>query len=323
MPAPRKRGIWRRAFFLLLVGFLLLYPLLFRAPFPQHLMIKLFLFATLAQAWNILGGYGGQVSLGHAVFFGIGAYTSTLLQLNWDLSPWIGLLGGGVLAVAAASIIGYPCFRLAGHYFAIATIAVGEIVQTLAMNWPYVGGAAGLYVPLREESLKTFQFHSTKLPYYYIGLGLVSAVAVTVSWLERSRLGYYLRAIKDDPEAARSVGVDIVRYKLVAMGLSAFFTALAGTFYAQYILFIDPDSTLSLSLSILICLTAVLGGAGSFSGPFLGAAVLIPLSEGTRVFFGGRIGALDLLIYGALIVLIAVLQPGGLMALILMTKPGR
>jgi branched-chain amino acid transport system permease protein len=305
-----------RKWILLIIGLLLLvYPWVLTMPFAQHLMIMVFLYALLGEAWNILGGYAGQVSLGHAVYFGVGAYTSTLLLIYARLSPWLGMLLGAGLAVGIALIIGYPCFRLRGHYFAIATIAVGEIVAILFANWDFVRGASGVYLPLLEESWLNFEFHAGKLPYYYIAYGLLAAVMAVTFRLERSKVGYYLRAIKEDQEAAQSVGVNAARYKLIAIAISAFFTALGGTFYAQYILYIDPESVLPLSLSIQICLVAVLGGTGTLWGPVLGAFILVPLSEITRVYLGGTGRAIDLVIYGFLIMLVAVFQPAGLMGL--------
>jgi branched-chain amino acid transport system permease protein len=305
-----------------LLSALVLYPVVFTAPYPRDVMIKVLLYALLAQAWNLLGGYCGQISLGNAVFFGTGAYVSSALAVRWDMSPWIGMLAGMGLAVAVSQVIGFPCFRLRGHYLAIATIAIGEIVQTLVLNWDAVGGARGLTVPIRPETLANFQFHRAKWPYYYIALALTSAIFALTAIVERSRLGYYFRAIREDPDAARSLGVPITRYKLLALGLSAAATAAAGTFYAQYLLFIDPESVFPLSLSILICLVAVFGGVGTLWGPFLGAVILIPLSEATRILLadvtslGGAGKALDLMIYGALIVLVAVFQPGGLAGLL-------
>ncbi len=296
---------------------LLAFPLYFTLPFPRHVMIMIFLYATLAQAWNILAGYCGQISLGHAVFFGIGAYTSSLLVRHADLSPWLGMVAGAVVAVTVSQAIGYPVFRLRGHYFAIATIAVGEIVQTVMINWEWAGGARGLFVPIkRPDSFVNFQFHDSKQTYYYIALALLALSLGFTHLIERSRAGFYFRAIREDQEAAASLGINVAREKLRAMAYSAGLTALGGTFYAQYVLFIDPESVFPLSLSILICLVAVLGGVGSLWGPLLGAAVLVPLSEGTRVWLGGRGTALDLLIYGALIVVISVAQPAGLMGLL-------
>lgn len=300
---------------LLLLG-LLSYPVFFPLPFPRHLMIMIFLYGMLAQAWNILAGYCGQISLGNAVFFGIGAYTSTLLLQKFDLTPWLGMLIGAGIAVFISLLIGLPCFRLKGHYFAIATIAIGEIVQTSAINWDWIGGATGLFVPILPDSFVFMEFHKSKLPYYYISLSFAILAFLTTFLVERSRLGYYFRAIKEDPEAAKSLGIHITKYKLIAIAISAFFTAIGGTFYAQYILYIDPESVLPLQLSILVCLIAVLGGVGTLWGPLLGVAVLIPLSEGTRIYLGGGGKAVDLMVYGALIMVISVFQPTGLIGLI-------
>jgi branched-chain amino acid transport system permease protein len=287
-------------------------------------MIMIFLYGALATAWNVLAGYCGQISLGHAVYFGIGAYTSTLLVREAALTPWLGMMAGAALAVAASQAIGYPVFRLRGHYFAIATIGVGEIVQTLVINWDRVGGARGLFVPIkRPDSLLNFQFHESKAVYYYIALGLLVLTLGATWWLERSRRGYVFRAIREDQDAAASLGVHVAREKHVAMAVSAALTALAGTFWAQYVLFVDPESVFPLSLSILICLVAVLGGVGSLWGPVLGATILVPLSEGTRVLLGGTGKALDLVIYGALIMLIAVFQPAGLIGLARRVARGR
>jgi len=306
----------KRALAAVLVLAVLAFPLVFVRPFPRHVMIMIFLYGALATAWNVLAGYCGQISLGHAVYFGIGAYTSTLLTREAALTPWLGMVAGAGLAVLVSQAIGYPVFRLRGHYFAIATIGVGEIVQTLALNWDWIGGARGLFVPIkRPDSLVNFQFHESKAVYYYIALGLLALALGATRWLERSRRGYLFRAIREDQEAAASLGVPVAREKHVAIAVSAALTALGGTFWAQYVLFIDPESVFPLSLSILICLVAVLGGVGSLWGPVLGAAVLVPLSEGTRVLLGGTGKALDLVIYGALIMVIAVFQPAGLIGL--------
>lgn len=289
-----------------------------RLPYPIHILILIGTYAIVAQGWNILGGYAGQVSFGNAVFFGIGAYTTTLITVRLGITPWLGIPVGMVLAIVIGLLIGYYTFQLGGHYFAIATIAIGEVIQTVFINWKEVGGASGLQEPLLPSAFINFQFAS-RLPYFYIILAFV-VIAFAVAWgVERSRLGYCFRAIKGDPLAARSLGIEIGRYKLIAMAISAAMTAAAGAFYAQYILFIDPDSVLSLNLSVLICLVAVLGGVGTIWGPLIGAMVLIPLSEGTRVYLanaGGGGKAIDLMIYGFLIILITVFQPGGLMAII-------
>ena len=299
----------------LVVLFFIAFPWIFQKTFAHHLMILIFLYALMGTAWNILGGYTGQVSLGHSVYFGIGAYTSTCLLIWYGLSPWLGMIPGIILAVIVSLIVGYPCFRLKGHYFAIATICVGEIIHLLFLNWPLIGGAVGLYLPILPNSFINFEFHKSKLPYYYIILFfLLLAIGMTV-WISRNRLGFYLRAIKEDQDAARSIGIPATRYKMIAMGLSAAFTAIAGTFYAQYILYIDPTSVLLLQLSIQMCLIAVLGGTGTILGPLIGAAILVPLSEFTRFYLGGKGQGIDLMIYGGLIMVISAYKPAGLMGL--------
>ena len=301
---------------------LILFPHLVRTTFYQHLMIMIFFYITASGAWNILGGYAGQISFGHAAFFGIGGYTSTLLLMHFQLSPWIGMFIGAFLSVAFSLAIGYPFFRLMGHYFAIATIALGEILYTIVCNIEEIGGARGLILPILKESFINFEFHKSKVPYYYIAMAFALAMLVTTYLIERSRMGFYLKAINRDPVAASSQGVNIGRYKAYAMAISAFFCAISGTFYAQYALFIDPESMLSISVSIIFCLIPILGGAGNKWGPVIGTCVFIPLSEFTRIYLGGGGKAIDMMIYGALIVVISIFKPAGLIGLF-KTSPGR
>lgn len=295
---------------------LLAYPFVFRLPFQHNLMILVFLYASLGQAWNILGGYAGQSSLGHAAFFGVGAYASSLLLVKFGIVPWVGMLAGGLVAVALSLLIGYPSFRLKGHYFVIATIVLAEIIYILFTNWPFAGGAEGLFLPLLPEGLVNFEFHSSKIPYYYIIFAILAVVTTVVFFVERSKLGFYFRAIREDPDAARSLGIDITRYKLIAMALSAFFTGVCGTFYAQFVLFIEPNNSLNFMLSVLIMLIPVFGGSGTLWGPILGAFILIPLSEFTRVYLSGAGRAIDLTLYGLLIMLVAIFEPRGLWAVV-------
>lgn len=306
----------KRAAGLALLAAALLFPVVVTLPFPRDVMIRIFLYAMLASAWNILAGYCGQISLGHAVFFGTGAYTSSMLVKTYDLTPWLGMAAGAGIAVLLSQVIGYPVFRLRGHYFAIATIAVAEIFHVIMVNWDWVGAASGIYLPIkRPDSLLNLQFHTSKAWYYYIALGLLLLTLGVTRWIERSRSGFYFRAVREDQDAAASLGVAVAQEKRRAIAISAALTALGGSFYAQYVLFIDPESVLALSLSILICLVAVLGGVGTLWGPLVGAAVLVPLNEATRIWLGGTGKALDLVIYGALIVVISVLQPAGLVGL--------
>jgi branched-chain amino acid transport system permease protein len=277
----------------------------------HHVLIMFMLFATLSQAWNLIGGFAGQVSFGHATFFGIGAYAALVLLKKYDLSPWVGMLIGGGVSVIVAVVIGYPVFKLKGHYFAISTFAVAEIVERLFNNWDYVEGAIGLPAPVLPEGLINFMWYKTKIPYFYIAFVLFVLVLLLAYKIDRSRMGFYFRAIKQSHEAAEGLGIDTTRYKLIAMVISAFLTAICGGFYAQYILYIDPPSVLSLDISIKMVLIAVLGGAGTIIGPILGAAILIPLSEYSRILLGGTGKGVDLIVFGALILVISVFQPQG------------
>ncbi len=313
--APPNRAQWILG---TVVGACLLaYPLVFDQPYQQHVLIMIFIYALMAQGWNVLAGYCGQISLGQAVFFGIGAYSSAFLFSNFGVSPWLGMAVGAVVSMVVALLIGLPTFRLKGHYFAIATLVIGEIAQTVFINWEYVGGATGIWIPIeREAPWFAFQFHDSKLLYYYIGLGFLVLACLCVYWLTHSRTGLYFRAIREEPEAASSLGIDVTRYKLVAIMVSAAFTSVAGSLFTQYILVIDPETVFPLLLSIQVVLMTMLGGVGTLWGPIIGAAVLLPLQEITRIYFGGTGGAVDLMIYGALILLISIFYPRGLIGLV-------
>ena len=268
--------------------------------------------AQIGAAWNLVGGYAGQASLGHAAFYGLGAYTSTLLLMNFGWNPWFGMLAGGVVAAALSAVFGWSCFRLKGHYFTMATIAVAEIVQIVFTNWEYGGAAVGLSIPMDRQGLAAMVF-ADKASYYWLALGLLALTLLATFAVERSFLGYYFRAIKDEPDAARSVGIDIARYKQVALSLSAFFTAAGGSLYAQKELYIDPASVLSTALSIKMALVSILGGVGTLFGPVVGAVVLTLIEELSRSTFGGTGRGTDTVIYAGLIVFVAVFYPSGIL----------
>ncbi len=289
----RRRELWTGAVILAALAVL---PLPIRDVYTQNLIIITILFAGLSQAWNVLGGYCGQISLGHALYLGIGAYVSTLLFVNVGVPPTAGMFAGGAVAGLCALLVGWPCFRLSGHYYAIATVVVGEIGYLLFLNWDLVGAATGVFVPFKGESLIDLQFRTSKLPFHFVVLAF-AAVTWIVAWLiEGSRWGFAWRAMRDDVVAARSLAVRVFPSKMAAAAISGFFTGMGGAIYAQYVGYIDPDSVLAgqlsilagqLSilagqLSILIALPAVLGGVGTLWGPLLGAAVLIPVSELSR-----------------------------------------
>ncbi|MDY7575071.1 branched-chain amino acid ABC transporter permease [Actimicrobium sp. CCI2.3] len=309
---PRKTAGLGTLLILVLLVVALFVPLFVASPSHQNIAILILMAAQMGVAWNIVGGYAGQVSLGQAAFYGFGAYTSTLLFAKLGINPWLAMIAGGVLAALISIVIGWSCFRLKGHYFAMATIAVAEIIQILFTNWEFAGGAVGLTIPMDQQGWAAFVF-SSKVPYYYIALGLLVLTLLANLLIERSYLGYYFRAIKDEPDAARSLGVNLRQYKLMAFAISSFFTALGGSFYAQKELYIDPASVLGTGLSIKMALVAILGGIGTLFGPVLGAGILTMIDEGTRAIFGGTGRGTDLIIYAALIIVVAVYYPNGLL----------
>jgi len=302
------------------VALVLAPPLL--PPYFLEILISVMLFGYLGAAWNILGGYAGQFSFGHAAFFGIGAYTSTLLFLRLGLSPWLGMLVGGVLAAAFGLAAGYLSFRygLRGPYFALVTLAFAEMLRVVAVNTKAVGSSLGLVIPSREAAPWDFVFGG-KLSYYYVILAMALA-ALWVTWrIERSKLGYALQAIRENEEAAEAAGVDALGMKLRAMAISSFMTALGGTFYAQYFAYIDPAITFGPSVSIQGLLQAIVGGAGTVLGPVLGAFVLTPVSELARALLRGRAGV-DVMLYGAILILVISFLPHGLMGWLRRRRPG-
>lgn len=311
-PLPSRALTAGRLFLLALLAGAALLPMLVSSPSHQNVAILVLMAAQVGVAWNIVGGYAGQVSLGHVAFYGLGAYTSTLLLTQFGVNPWLGMLAGGLVAVIISLVIGWPCFRLKGHYFTMATIAVAEIVQIVFTNWEFAGAAVGLYLPMDKQGWGAFVFDS-KVPYYYIALALLIATLLANYAIEKSYLGYYFRAIKDEPDAARSLGVNLGTYKQIAFAVSAFFTAMGGSLYAQKELYIDPASVLGTAVSIKMALVSILGGIGTLFGPLIGAGVLTVIDEGTRVMFGGSGRGTDLIIYAALIIVIAVYYPSGVM----------
>ncbi len=318
MAAPNSITRRRRAEVIggiVVLAILAVLPLPIHDAYTRNLIILTVLYAGLSQAWNILGGYCGQISLGHGLYFGIGAYVSTLMLVNFGITPFIGMAAAGVVGGAVALLVGWPCFRLSGHYYAIATVVVAEIGYLLFLNWDWVGAASGLYVPFKGENWLMLSFRTTKLPFHYLVLAFAAVTWIAAWLIEGSRWGYSWRAVRDDVTAARSLAVRVFPSKMAAAGISGCFTAIGGAIYAQYVGYIDPDSVLSANFSILIALPAVLGGVGTLWGPLLGAVVLIPTSELTRSYLGGA-GGVDLMIYGGLIVAVALLRPAGLVSLV-------
>ena len=306
---------------LILVGVLFVIPVVTHDPIFLHLMILIFFYAYLTLSWNIVGGFAGQVSLGHTAFTGIGAYTSTLLFIQLGLTPWIGMFAGGFLAALVAVLIGYPCFKLRGAYFALSTIGFLEAFRIVVENTNEVfgipiKGAQGMEVPLLGQSLLNFQFLDKEYYYYVILIMMLIALWITYR-VSKSKFGYYLTAIKNDIDAAESLGVNVARTKLKAAALSGFLTAIGGTFYAQLILFIDPANIIGAYLSFEIVFIAVIGGRGTLLGPILGAFLLVPVSELTRVYLGGTYFGVHLIVFGGILMGVMLFLPRGINDLVL------
>jgi branched-chain amino acid transport system permease protein len=274
--------------------------------------IFIFFYGYLGQAWNVLGGYAGQLSAGHAAFVGVGGYATTLLSMHWGLSPWIGMLVGGVLAAALGAVIGGLGFRfgLRGFYFVLLTVAFAEICRIVTLNTEAMGGALGLYITFTGNPWQ-LQFQDNRA-YYYLALALMLLATGVVALVERSRLGAYLQAIREDEDAAESLGVDTFRYKLTAIVLSAFLTGLGGAFYANYLFSLQPNAVFGIPLSVDIIIRPVIGGAGTLLGPLLGSLILSPLAELARIYFSrpGWTG-FHLVVYGVLLIGTVLFLPQG------------
>lgn len=339
-PVANSRGI---SVLPLLLGAVVLtglaiFPNFVESPYTLHLMVLLFLSIVMGESWNILGGYTGQYSVGHAAYFGVGAYATMILMQNHQIAPWYGMWVGIAAVVVVALIIGSICFRLRGPYFVLASIAVAEVMRLTATNLKdFTNGAEGILAidipPLVIGGTTVTDFLS-KVPFYYIGL-VLALVTILVNYLvQHSKLGYCFQAIREDQDAAHSLGINLSLYKNIALIVSAVFTALAGSFYALYVGFIDPTTVLALDLSVQIVLICIIGGIGTIWGPVIGSLVLVPLSEALRsnlitqvlvdvgmvsaeskigIFLQEHLSHAHALIYGILVVVVILFMPEGVL----------
>ena len=282
----------------------------------QSYIIILF-YAYLASAWNIIGGYAGQMSMGHAAFTGIGAYVSSVLFMQYNVSPWLGMFAGGLVAAVTGVITGFPTFRLRGVYYTLSTIALVNITRLYflandtILGFP-TGGPLGVKIKWKGGHFIDMQFLEKKY-YAFIIVGMLAVVMLVSSYIKRSRTGYYLAAITTNQLAAASLGVDHTYYKLVAQSISCFFTAIGGSFYAQLILYIDPNRIMGSDLSLEIAVMALVGGSSTLFGPVLGALILVPINEWCRVVLGARMAGLALVIYGLVLMLVVYYLNRGLL----------
>ena len=284
-------------------------PLVVKSSFAIDILIRILLFAFIGTAWNLLGGYAKQFSLGHAAFFGLGAYTSTLLQVNYNISPWLGMVAGGVVAALASLPIGWLCFRLRGPYF---TIATAQVLMLIFLKFrDFAWGAEGTTIPNLGDAPLMMQFEG-KLPYYYIVLMLLVVSLLITAWISRSRIGYYLLALGEDQDAAEAVGIDVPRTKRDIFMLSSFLTALAGTFYVQYIYFIDPNTAFNFDVSIKAALVSIVGGVGTLFGPLVGTVLLETTAALLQSWLGNQAGV-QVTVYSLILMAIILWRPTGIM----------
>jgi len=304
----------------LVLVFLLVFPILPLSAFAMATMIQFLMFSIYGMGWNTIGGYGGQVDLGKAQYVGIGAYTTSVMLIRWDIPFWVSMPVGMFFAVGWSFIIGYPLFRLKGHYFAIATIATSLVLKDLFEAWRFVGAARGLEISPIKYSPPDFLrlIFREDIYYYYILLGFFMIALLYINWFRKSRLGFQLRCIKDNENVARSLGINVRWAKVKTYAIATAFVSVVGSVHACYIKNIEPEDTMSLNISILIALMAMLGGAGSLWGPIIGAGILIPLKSYLKEWLGAKAGlvGIDLIIYAIIIMLVSAYEPRGIWGIV-------
>jgi len=295
---------------LIILGILfLIFPLVIRSSYYQHLVIIIFMWVIIGSSWNLLAGYTGQVSFGHAIFFGVGAYTAGIFATKLGVSAWWGMVFGGFSSMMIGLFVGWVCFRLRGPYFALATLAGGEIIRLIATNWESLtDGMVGILI------IQTFK---SKLPYYYISFVLALACIYTIRLIMKSKWGYYFVSIRENEDAAASMGINTTLYKNVSLLVSSFFTGMAGAFYMNYMAFIDPQVVFSLHfISIMAILVGIVGGVATIWGPAVGAFVMVGLQETFRSSFFGLapkwISQAHALVFGLLVIFVIMFLANGI-----------
>jgi branched-chain amino acid transport system permease protein len=284
-----------------------------RDSFILDSLILILLWGALSSAWNVAGGYAGQVSLGHAAFFGIGAYAAALMSARYQQSPWLGLAVGAALSLGAGALIGYLSNRLKGPYFALSTIAFAEVLKIVASRWRgFTSGSEGVPVPFRPGFWTLGLSH---VQWVYLALAVAILYYLVQVYLERSRVGYQLAGVREDEDAAEALGIATRRRKVQAVTLSAALTSMCGSFWAQYVGFVDPIHVFSIDLSVRFALNSIIGGIGTALGPFLGSILITSLETYLRATFSGMkagFGGIYLIIYGVVLIVVVRFAPEGL-----------
>ena len=290
---------------------LLCAPLVIRQPYFLHVLIMILWTSCAGIAWNVIGGFTGQFSLGHAVFLGFGAYSSAVMQAKIGGDPLSGMLLGVLVSAVFSFLFFYPCFELRGPYFTLVTLAMGVAIRNLFINWDYIGKMEGILYPFKgAASWRWFQF-TDKTPYFYVIL-LMFLLYLYISYrISRSRLGYALKTVKENENTALAVGINTAKYKAVAVVISACLMSMVGSFYSHYVRFVDPDIMITFR-SVEIVLPCIIGGLGTVSGPVIGAVVINPITESLRTSLGGKLAGLHYVIISLVMILMIELKPAGL-----------
>ena len=314
----KTKGFFKRNIGLILFfAIAAFYPIILSSSYYKQLGVVVLLYAFYASSWNILGGYAGQLSLGHGAYIGVGAYVTTVLFSEFNVSPWLGMLISGVIVGMFAVLIGYPCFRLSGVYYSLSTVALVNVMRLFFIAEDTIfgfetGSSLGYKLPWYGESLVNMEFLDKKY-YFWIILALLCVVVIVSTHIKRSKTGYYLSAINTNQSAARSLGINTTYYKLKSLFISAFFAAMGGAFYAMFIQYIDPSSVFSYDVSVEMTVLAMVGGRGTIFGPILGALILVPLKEIARSKLGPSFAGLPLVIYGVILMVVVFFLPNGIL----------
>ncbi len=294
-----------KRFLILITIFLFaLLPLIQPPTYFLSLIFKIFLYIILSESWNLIGGFAGYLSFGHVAFFGIGVYTSAMLFHHFGLSPFVGAIPAGLFASAIAWIIGYPCLRLRGPYFAVITLCFAFIVDLIVKNWSFLGGSEGIHLRLMEMDIQL-----SRSIFYEVFLGLTLLTLAFVRWVQNSKFGLGLFSIHEDEDVAQTLCIPTAALKMKAFVLSAFFPGVAGGIYAHYISYVHPDIVFDISISILIVLMALFGGGRSWAGPFIGAVILSVVNEILSIFIQPEVARI---IYGGMFIVVIIFMPDGI-----------
>ena len=297
----------------LLVGFMLILPQCIRSmPYIVNVFVLVFYMTTMSMAWNLLGGMTGQNSIGHACFMGLGAYVSALCITKTGMNPWLSAIVAMAITAVIAGVVFSQCFILRGPYFTLVTIAFAEAVRQTILNWDFAGKAIGIRMPFVKGDNWLMCSFKSKVPYYYIAFAMMVAVYLIMKRIDNSKLGFALKTIREDEDVAAAVGIRPLKYKVIAVVISAMVSAFAGFFYASYYRYIDPDIMLQ-SASVELVLPAIIGGSAFVEGPLVGGIIMVTLSEYLRNTFGAYLPGINLILYAIVLIVVIRFRPTGIL----------